>query len=175
MKLPTISLSNKSKSKTTKLFKGIKAVIFDVDGVMTDGGLYVFPDGEQVRRFNVKDGWGIRSLIEKGFYVAVISAGSGEGLRKRLSYLGIEDIYLATRNKLNTFEKYCKEKGITTNEVAYMGDDFPDLQVIKRVGIACCPADAIHLIRNECRFVSQYDGGQGAVRDLCNRVIIDNE
>lgn len=153
------------------LFQGIKAVVFDVDGVMTDGGLYVFPDGEHVRRFNVKDGWGIRALMNNGFEVAVISAGSGEGIRKRLTYLGIQEIYLATKDKLAVFDRFCLEKGLAPSEVAYMGDDYPDLKVLERVGLPCCPSDAVPEVKNSCKFVSAKDGGEGAVRDLAQRLI----
>ena len=164
-----------STKKKVNAFKGIKAVVLDVDGVMTDGGLFVFANGEHVRKFNVKDGWGIKELMNQGFDVAVISAGSGEGLRRRLSHLGLKDIYLSTQDKLSTFRKYCIEKGLSVSEVAYMGDDMPDIEVLKQVGLACCPADAIDEVRAVCQYISKYKGGEGAVRDMAQKIIGANK
>jgi len=164
--LPKIHVRNK-----VNLFKGIKAVILDVDGVMTDGGLFVFESGEHVRKFNVKDGWGIKELMKQGFHVAVISAGSGEGLRKRLNHLGVKDVFLSTKDKLSTFKRYALEIGIAPSAVAYMGDDMPDLSLLKYVGLACCPADAVSPVKSVCQFVSTYKGGCGAVRELAEKVL----
>jgi len=164
--LPKINVRNK-----TNLFKNIKAVILDVDGVMTDGGLYVFENGEHVRKFNVKDGWGIKELIKQGIHVAVISAGSGEGLRKRLNHLGIKDVFLSTKDKLSTFKRYAIEISTAPSEIAYMGDDMPDLDLLHYVGLSCCPADAVSKVKNVCQFVSKCNGGEGAVRELAENII----
>ncbi|MFK7899953.1 MAG: KdsC family phosphatase [Cyclobacteriaceae bacterium] len=164
--------------KSKKLFqkgnssvKTISTVIFDVDGVMTDGGLFVLPDGEHMRQFNVKDGWGIRALLNEGFNVAVISAGAGEGMKKRLEYLGIPDIHLGAKNKLTVFTDYCKKKKIDPSSVAYMGDDYPDLSVLKEVGLACCPADAVEEVQEICHFIAKKGGGKGAVREIAKYII----
>jgi len=168
--LPKIQVRSKA-----NLFKNIKAVILDVDGVMTDGGLYVFENGEHVRRFNVKDGWGIKELMKHGIHVAVISAGSGEGLRKRLNHLGIKDVFLSTKDKLATFKRYALEIGVPPSEVAYMGDDMPDFALLNYIGLPCCPADAMPAVASVCQFVSKYNGGYGAVRELAEKVLEANK
>lgn len=152
-------------------FSKIKAFIFDVDGVMTDGGLTILENGEHVRTFNVKDGWALNKAKKEGIPVAVISAGNGVGVRKRLEYLGIPHIFIGVGSKLEVYENLLKELNLRDEEIAYMGDDIPDLQVLKRVGLPCCPADAVADIVPVCKFISSKKGGKGAVRELIEKVL----
>lgn len=152
-------------------FSKIKAFVFDVDGVMTDGGLTILENGEHIRTFNVKDGWALNKARKEGFPVAVISAGNGVGVRKRLEYLNIPYIFIGVGSKLEVYEKLLVDLNLNHEEVAYMGDDIPDLQVLKKVGLPCCPADAVTDIVAVCKFISSKAGGKGAVRELIEKTL----
>ncbi|MFD3001084.1 KdsC family phosphatase [Pontibacter toksunensis] len=149
----------------------INTFIFDVDGVLTDGLLYCFADGEQVRAFNIKDGFAIKHAIRQGYRVAIISGKNEPGVRKRLEQLDIEDIYLGTEDKVTTFEDYIYLQGIHPATVAYMGDDMPDFEVMQRCGLRACPADAADDVQEICTFISTRKGGQGAVRELIEKIM----
>lgn len=149
----------------------INTFIFDVDGVLTDGFLYVFADGEQVRAFNIKDGFAIKHAIQQGYRVAIISGKNEPGVRNRLEDLGIEDIHLGIEDKVETFEDYLYMQGIHPATVAYMGDDMPDLDVMQRCGFRACPADAADDIQEISNFISTKDGGRGAVRELIEMIM----
>jgi len=149
----------------------INTFIFDVDGVLTDGLLYCFADGEQVRAFNIKDGFAIKHAIRQGYRVAIISGKNEPGVRTRLEQLDIEDIYLGSEDKVDTLEDYLYMQGIHPATVAYMGDDMPDLEVMQRCGFRACPADAADDIKAISMFVSTKDGGRGAVRELLEQVM----
>ncbi|MBF9251760.1 HAD-IIIA family hydrolase [Pontibacter sp. 172403-2] len=149
----------------------INTFIFDVDGVLTDGLLYCFADGEQVRAFNIKDGFAIKHAIRQGYRVAIISGKNEPGVRKRLEQLGIEDIFLGSEDKVDTLEDYLYMQGIHPATAAYMGDDMPDMEVMQRCGFRACPADAADDIKTISMFVSAKDGGRGAVRELLELVM----
>lgn len=149
----------------------IQAFIFDVDGVLTDGTLLCLESGEQVRAFNIKDGFAIRQAIKKGYRVAVISGRKEEGVYKRLRSLDIEHIYLGIDDKEKIFDAYLTQQNLLPYQVAYMGDDVPDLKVMQRCGLAACPADAAADIREICHYVSEIPGGKGAVRDLIELIL----
>lgn len=149
----------------------INTFIFDVDGVLTDGLLYCFSDGEQVRAFNIKDGFAIKHAIRQGYRVAVISGKDEPGVRKRLKQLDIEDIFLGVEEKVDTFEDYIYMQGIHPATVAYMGDDMPDYEVMERCGLRACPADAAEDIKEISTFISSKKGGRGAVRDLIEQIM----
>jgi len=149
----------------------INTFIFDVDGVLTDGFLYSFADGEQVRAFNIKDGFAIKHAIRQGYRVAIISGKNEPGVRNRLEDLSIEDIFLGVEDKVEVFEDYLYLQGIHPATVAYMGDDMPDLEVMQRCGLRACPADAADDIREISTFIATKDGGRGAVRELIERIM----
>lgn len=161
-------LSLKLKAKTIKL------VAFDVDGVMTDGSLIYLPDGSQVKAFNAKDGQGIVMLNKAGFITAIITAKDSEVVKKRAETLGIKKVFAGSKNKLNALNELLAEFNLTKDEAAYMGDDYPDLCVIKNVGLSCCPLDAIDEVKNTVSFVSAYNGGRGAVREFCDFILKSN-
>jgi 3-deoxy-D-manno-octulosonate 8-phosphate phosphatase (KDO 8-P phosphatase) len=149
----------------------INTFIFDVDGVLTDGLLYCFADGEQVRAFNIKDGFAIKHAIRQGYRVAIISGKNEPGVRKRLEQLDVEDIHLGIEDKVDTFEDYIYMQGIHPATVAYMGDDMPDFEVMQRCGLRACPADAADDIKEISTFVATRKGGRGAVRELIEKIM----
>ncbi|MDR3713791.1 MAG: 3-deoxy-D-manno-octulosonate 8-phosphate phosphatase [Puia sp.] len=153
------------------IFKQIRTFIFDVDGVLTDGSVQVFDTGEQVRRMNTKDGYALQLAIKKGYGMAIISGGASEGVRKRLQGLGVRDIFLKVDNKKQQLEQYVLEKGLQYDGILYMGDDIPDYQVMKQVGLACAPADAIPDIKHISGYISNFAGGHGCVRDVIEKVL----
>ncbi|RDV15584.1 HAD-IIIA family hydrolase [Pontibacter diazotrophicus] len=149
----------------------INTFIFDVDGVLTDGLLYCFADGEQVRAFNIKDGFAIKHAIQQGYRVAIITGKNEPGVRKRLEQLSIEDIFMGVEEKVETYENYVYMQGIHPATVAYMGDDMPDFEVMQRCGLRACPADAADDIKEISTFISTRKGGRGAVRELIEKIM----
>jgi len=152
-------------------FKSITTFVFDVDGVMTDGSVDVFETGEQVRRMNTKDGYSLQLAMKKGYRVIVISGGVSEGVRRRLEYLGIRDVFLGVKNKKEVLSQYAREHGLEEKHILYMGDDIPDYAVMQRVGLACAPSDAVPEIRHIAGYISSFGGGQGCVRDVIEKVL----
>ena len=118
----------------------INTFIFDVDGVLTDGKVLVTTDGEMYRSVNTKDGYAIKLAIEKGFKIIIISGGLNEGVKKRFKSLVVIDIYLGAENKIKKFREIINTNKIDINKIVYMGDDIPDLEVMKTVGLSCCPS-----------------------------------
>ena len=149
----------------------ITTFIFDVDGVLTDGTVTVTTSGDMLRRMNIKDGYALKTAIDKGYNVCVISGGSNKGVRKRLEGLGLTDIYLGAHNKIEQFKEYLITNNIKTQNVLFMGDDIPDYPVMKLVGLPCCPQDAVAEIKAISKYVSHKNGGQGAVRDVIEQVL----
>ncbi|MCR5887405.1 3-deoxy-D-manno-octulosonate 8-phosphate phosphatase [Hymenobacter sp. J193] len=144
----------------------IKAFIFDVDGVLTDGTLLALNSGEQARAFHIRDGYAIRHALRKGYRVIIISGREEEGVRRRLESLDVQDIYLGVDDKMVVFNKYINLHRLDPATIAYMGDDMPDVEVMRRCGLAACPADAAADVRAISAFVAALPGGKGAVREL---------
>lgn len=151
--------------------KYITTFIFDVDGVLTDGSVTITTLGEMLRKMNIKDGYALKTAIDKGFNICVISGGSNEGVRKRLQGLGVTDIYLGAHNKVDQLVEYLDANNIKLENVLYMGDDIPDLPVMKLVGLPCCPQDAVQEIKAISKYISHINGGKGAVRDVIEQVL----
>jgi 3-deoxy-D-manno-octulosonate 8-phosphate phosphatase (KDO 8-P phosphatase) len=154
-----------------EIMPGITTFIFDVDGVLTDGSITIFPDGELVRTMNIKDGYALKTAVNKGYNVCVISGGTNLGVKSRLNGLGITDIYLGAHNKIEQLDEYLSIHGIDPKNVLYMGDDIPDLPVMKLCGLAACPKDAVQEIQKICQYISQKKGGKGCVRDVIEQVM----
>jgi 3-deoxy-D-manno-octulosonate 8-phosphate phosphatase (KDO 8-P phosphatase) len=155
----------------TKLGK-IKALFFDVDGVLTDGSVTVFNDGSQIRKFNIKDGWAINRCVKMGYKVIVISAGRDASVIKRLEYLGVKEINIGVTDKEKMFEKYVETNNFSFNECLYMGDDMADYKVMKKVEVlAICPADAADDILAVSDYVTRKKGGEGAVREVLEKML----
>ncbi|KQS35844.1 HAD family hydrolase [Pedobacter sp. Leaf194] len=151
--------------------KDISTFIFDVDGVLTDGSVQVTDNGQSLRTFNIKDGYAMQLAVKKGYNLCIISGGDGVAMAKRFLNLGITDVFLAAGDKVEIFRKFIADKNITAAEVLYMGDDIPDLKVMKLVGLPTCPADAVEEIKAISAFISPYNGGQAAVRDIIEKVM----
>lgn len=144
----------------------IKAFVFDVDGVLTDGSLILLPDGSMTRTMNTRDGYALQLAVKKDVPIGVITGGKDQMIKSRMRYLGITDIYLASQNKLEDFQDFLDRYQLKPEEVAFMGDDIPDLEVMKMVGLACCPKDAAPEIQEISLYISQKEGGKGCVRDI---------
>lgn len=150
----------------------IKALALDVDGVLTDGGVLAMPDGDLLRTFSSKDGFGLRMCKMKNFTVGIITGGSSESVIKRCVGLGVEmeNIFDHARDKVPSFMIFCQRNGLEPNDVAYVGDDIPDIGILKICGLAVCPSDAVVEVKEVCDYVSMYPGGKGCVRDLIEQI-----
>ncbi|MCB0410503.1 MAG: HAD-IIIA family hydrolase [Flavobacteriales bacterium] len=158
-------------SNFKEMLPNINTFIFDVDGVLTNGMVTIFPDGDQIRTMNIKDGYALQYAVKKGYNIAIISGGSSESVRSRLNGLGITDVFLKVSNKIEVFEKYLNDKNISTENVLYMGDDIPDYKVMKLSGVATCPNNAAIEIKEISDYISDKNGGEGCVRDIVEQVL----
>ncbi|GAA3612538.1 HAD-IIIA family hydrolase [Flavivirga amylovorans] len=149
----------------------ITTFIFDVDGVLTDGTVTVTSSGDMLRKMNIKDGYALKTAVDMGYNVCIISGGSNEGVRIRLQGLGISNIYLGAHNKIEQLNTYLKDNHIKSENVLYMGDDIPDFPVMKLIGLPCCPQDAVPEIKNISKYISHKKGGKGAARDVIEQVL----
>lgn len=154
-----------------KMFGSVKAFAFDVDGVFTDGKIYTSGDGEFMRAMNIKDGYAVQYGIKKGYPMAIITGGNTRSVRKRFEKLGVTDIYLNSNNKLDNFEDFRFKYHLEYEEILYMGDDIPDYDIMKRVGLATCPANAAAEIKEISLYISDRKGGEGCVRDVIEKVL----
>ncbi|MFM7015262.1 MAG: KdsC family phosphatase [Bacteroidota bacterium] len=149
----------------------VKCFVFDIDGVLTDGQLHILQDGTMLRNMNIKDGYALRQAFLKGYPVFVISGSNAEGVKQRLKNLGINEVYLNCKDKLDQLSMLLVKYNLSYEEVLYMGDDLPDMEVMKRCGVATCPLDAVHQIKNISIYISDYQGGKGAVRDVIEQTL----
>ena len=149
----------------------VEAIVLDVDGVMTDGGIIPTAEGDFIRRYNAKDGYAIASAIREGIRVFVISGGRGKMLENRLTMLGVTRMYLNCMDKTQAIKEIIADYNLNPEYMIYMGDDIPDLECMRLVGIPVCPADAAMEVVEASRYVSEYDGGYGAVRDIIEQVM----
>ena len=145
--------------------------VFDVDGVMTDGGIVPTADGDFIRRYDAKDGYALAYAIRMGYRICIISGGRGRMLENRLRLLGVKDFYLDCMDKIATMRGYFAREGVDPQHTIYMGDDIPDLECMREVGIPVCPADAAAEVIEASRYVSEFPGGHGAVRDIIEQVL----
>ena len=148
-----------------------EAFIFDVDGVMTDGGIIPTLDGDFIRRYNAKDGYALGYAVKMGYKVCIITGGRGKTLENRLRMLGINRYYTDCMDKITAMREYFADEGIDPAHAIYMGDDIPDLECMREVGIPVCPADAEAEVIEASRYVSEFRGGEGAVRDIVEQVL----
>lgn len=155
------------KQKLTK----IKTLMFDIDGVMTDGKVLVMENGEVIRNLNSKDGYAIQLAIKKGYQIVVISGGRNQAVKTVLERAGVQHVYISQHDKLACYKDHLYTYNLQEEEIMYMGDDLPDHEVMSRVGIACCPADAAPEIKDICIYISNRKGGEGCVRDIIEQVM----
>ena len=151
--------------------KDIKLLILDVDGVLTDGRIILGNSGEEMKFFHVQDGLGMKLLQKTGVNIAIITGKKSKIVAERMQKLGIRHVYQGVPNKLPSFEKLLKKLDVTTDQVAYMGDDLPDLPLMQKVAFSAAPANANEFIKNHADYVSKAKGGKGAVRELCELVM----
>lgn len=149
----------------------ITTFVFDFDGVMSDGMIWMFDEERQMRCANVKDGYALHHAIKKGYRVAILSGGKGQCIHTRMNYLGVKDVFTQVSYKKARFEKYLEENHLSPEEVLYMGDDIPDYEVMKMSGVSACPADACVEIQEIADYISHCKGGQGCVRDVIEQVM----
>ncbi len=162
----------KTNAFKTKLSK-IKLLILDVDGVMTDGGMYFTEKGDQIKKYNTKDGMAILHLTKNEFQVGIISSGFSDNMvKKRAEMLGIQNCYVGRDKKIEILSNYCKELSIQLENVAIIGDDINDLEIIKNVGFSACPADAMDVVKTNVDVILNKKGGEGCVREFIDSYLL---
>ncbi|MBO5539313.1 MAG: HAD-IIIA family hydrolase [Prevotella sp.] len=149
----------------------IKAVIFDIDGVLSASTVLMNNDGQPIRTINIKDGYAIQLAQKMGIRIAIMTGGRNEDIKLRYEYLGVEDIYLKCSIKIKTYEEFIAKYGLDDSEIIYVGDDIPDYEIMKRVGCPCCPGDACPEIKSICLYISNLNGGHGCGRDILEQVM----
>jgi 3-deoxy-D-manno-octulosonate 8-phosphate phosphatase (KDO 8-P phosphatase) len=149
----------------------IKAFVFDVDGVISSNQVLLHASGDMMRSVNTKDGFAIKTAIEAGFKVGIITGARSESLRGRFNDLGTEDVYLFSSDKVADLQSFVKKYQLELSQVLYMGDDVPDLGAMKLVGMPTCPNDATNEVQAVSRYISNYPGGHGCVRDVIEQVL----
>ncbi len=152
-------------------FKHITTFSFDVDGVLTDGSLLVLPGGVMARHMNIKDGYALQLAIKNGYRVLVISGGQSAEVKDRLLKLGVTEIWMEVSDKAKILQDYMQKEKIEMKSVLCMGDDIPDLAMMKTAGLTCCPADAVQEIKEISDYISHLKGGEGCARDVIEKVM----
>lgn len=148
----------------------IKLLVFDVDGVMTDGSITYDENGIEYKTFNAKDGHGLAKMVRNGYMTAVITGRRNGTVDRRAEDLRFTEVYQGVKNKLPILEGIMQKYELSFDEVSYMGDDEPDIPILEKVGISACPSDAVDKVKAVCSFISTKEGGKGAVRELCDFV-----
>ena len=149
----------------------IKMLLTDCDGCLTDGGMYYSENGDELKKFNTKDGAGLGMLKARGIIIGVVTGELRELNRRRAKKLGLDVLKEGIKNKLPVVEEICANYGISLENVCYIGDDLPDLPVIEAVGFGCAPSDAVKAVKEKADYVTSLCGGQGAVREVCDIIL----
>lgn len=157
--------------KVKEKAKNIKLMAFDVDGVFTDGGIIYDENGKETKRFDCKDGQGIVCVEKAGLITAIITARENGTVSNRAKNLAVTELHQGVKYKLPVLEEIMKKYNLEFENVAYMGDDLPDICILEKVGLSACPADAVVEVRERCDFISAKNGGRGAIRELCDFVL----
>ena len=153
------------------LFKPITTFVFDVDGVLTDGKVWLLPGAVMARNMNIKDGYALQLAVKKGYRVLVISGGDSPEVVARLQKLGVTDVFMKVSDKEKVLQDYISLHKINKNEVLAMGDDLPDLQLLKSVGLPTCSADAVIDVQTISTYISEFKGGEGCVREVIEKTM----
>jgi 3-deoxy-D-manno-octulosonate 8-phosphate phosphatase (KDO 8-P phosphatase) len=151
--------------------KKIKAIIFDVDGVLSAETINMNNEAEPMRTINIKDGYAIQLAVKMGLHIAIMTGGNSAAIKKRYEYLGVSDIFMQCAIKIKTYEDFKKKYLLSDNEIIYVGDDIPDFEIMSKCGCACCPADACNEIKQISTYISQKNGGYGCGRDIVEQVM----
>jgi 3-deoxy-D-manno-octulosonate 8-phosphate phosphatase (KDO 8-P phosphatase) len=146
--------------------KKVETFVFDVDGVLTNSKVLATENHEMLREFNIKDGFALQFAVKKGYNIIIISGGSSKGVKSRLENLGIQHVYTGVSNKVELFTTLIKELQLNPSTCLYMGDDYPDISVMKMCEIKTCPKDAVWQIQEHCDWISEHNGGEGAIREI---------
>ncbi len=155
-----------------KKAKAIRLLVLDVDGVMTDGGMYFTENGDQIKKYNTKDGMAIRQLTKEGFPIAIISSGfTNHVVQERAKMLEIKYCYVGREEKITILKNYCEELGISLKEVAMIGDDINDLKVFEEIGLRVCPKDAVSKVKSKADIILKSKGGEGCVREFIDEYL----
>lgn len=149
----------------------IRLFVFDVDGVISDGVVYLDADGEMMRNCHVRDSLAIKLALYAGFEILVISAGTSQKVKERMHYLGIEHVKMGVYHKFKELSQFCNDRNIDLGHVLYMGDDLPDYESLINVGVAACPNNAVVEVRAIADYISHIDGGKGCVRDVIEQTL----
>jgi 3-deoxy-D-manno-octulosonate 8-phosphate phosphatase (KDO 8-P phosphatase) len=152
-------------------FKKVTTFVFDVDGVLTDSTVLLLDNGLQARRMNIKDGLGLQMALKNGYRVLAISGSQSDPVIQRLKKLGMEEVHMSVIDKKKFVEDYIRTNKLNWEEILYMSDDLPDLELMKAVGLPCCPADAVPEILESAKYISPINGGLGCVRDVIEKVL----
>ena len=159
------------KNNALEAAKKIKLLAFDCDGVLTDGSITYDENGVEYKTFHAKDGHGLVRMVESGFITAIITARNNGTVKHRAENLHITELCQGQKYKVPVLEEIMKKYNLTYENVSYMGDDLPDLCVLEKVGLSCCPNDAVKEVQAVCNFKSSLNGGRGAVRELCDFIL----
>ena len=151
--------------------KNIKAFVFDVDGVFTDGSIYLLPGGNMSRVMNVLDGYAVVKALKNNYIIGVITGGNDPEVRNRINYLGITDYYAKSPDKMIDFENFRVKNNLKKEDILTMGDDVPDVQIMKNSGISACPKNSVPEVKAISDYISTIEGGKGAVRDVIEQVM----
>ena len=151
--------------------KDIKAFVFDIDGVLTDGSVYLLPGGNMCRVMNVLDGYAVVKAIKNNYKIGVITGGNDDQVRHRINYLGISDYYAKSSNKRIDFEDFKSKYNLKNEEILMMGDDLPDMEIMKMAGISACPKNSVPEVKEIADYISSIEGGKGAVREVIEQVM----
>jgi len=151
--------------------KYIRAVMMDVDGVLTNGNILLLDNGEWLRQMNAKDGYALEYAVKKRYKICVISEGGSEAVGKRLDALGVQEIYFNAESKLAAMEKFVIDHEVDIHEILFIGDDIPDIAALKAAGVACCPQDAVAEVKKVSDYITTAKGGEGCVREVIEMVM----
>ncbi len=165
------AVKSKDRSFALSKAKEIKLLLLDVDGVLTDNSLIYFQDGNEAKMFNTQDGFGLRLIRECGIDTGVITARKSEIVARRANELGMRFVHQGCGNKLEAYKEILKQSGLKPFEVAYMGDDWLDMVLLKRVGFSCAPGNGVEEVKEMVHYITKQPGGQGAVREVCNLLL----
>lgn len=149
----------------------IKALVFDVDGVLSSDVMPLHPSGEPMRTVSVKDGYALQLAVKQGLIIGIITGGKTDSVRQRYESLGIKDVYMGSSVKIHDYRDFRDKHGLKDEEILYMGDDVPDWEVLKICGLPCCPKDAVPDIKQIARYISHCTGGYGCGRDVLEQVM----
>ena len=152
-------------------FKKVTTFVFDIDGVLTDSTVFCLENGLQARRMNIKDGLGLQMAMKNGFHVLAISGSQSDPVMQRLKKLGLTEVHMSVTDKKQFVSDFIKKNDLDWDEMLYMADDLPDLELMRSVGLPCCPADAVPEILESSKYISPINGGFGCVRDVIEKVL----